>query len=107
MQKIVASSLLLLACTCLLLASAAAQKPGSGDLPATVTIEGFGVDTAPTLRIQSDGKGVYTIHFYDRGIPGKLPSGCTCPAGDRGLVCCHVAGAAAVHLGIESMRRAA
>lgn len=55
----------------------------------------------------SDGTQTYTIHFYDRGIPGRLLSECTCPAGERGLVCYHVAGAAAVHLGIESMRRAA
>ena len=59
-----------------------------------------------TVR-SSNGQDVYTIHFYDRGIPGRLLSECTCPAGERGLICYHVAGASAIHLGIESMRRAA
>ena len=59
MRKITALSLLLLACSCLLPATATAQKPGSGDVPVTVTIEGLGIDTAPTLRIQSDQQGAY------------------------------------------------
>jgi hypothetical protein len=59
MRKTAVLSLLLLSSSSLLLATVTAQKPRSGDLPVTVTIEGNGADTAPTLRIQSDGQGVY------------------------------------------------
>jgi hypothetical protein len=53
----------------------------------------------------SNGENVYTIHFYKAGKQ-KLGE-CNCKAGERGLVCYHLAGAAAVHIGIASMRRAA
>jgi hypothetical protein len=53
----------------------------------------------------SNGDSVYTIHFYKRA--GQKLGECNCKAGERGLVCYHLAGAAAVHIGIASMRRAA
>ncbi len=49
--------LLTLATTCLI-HTAAAGKPPS-DTPVTTTIDGLGVDTSPTLRIQSDLGGSY------------------------------------------------
>ena len=52
-----------------------------------------------------NGDSVYTIHFYKRGRQ-KLGE-CTCKAGERGLVCYHLAASAAVHIGICHMRRAA
>lgn len=59
MQKFTTLFTISLASLCLLLITATAQKPGSGDVPVTVTIEGNGVDTIPTLRIQSDQLGAY------------------------------------------------
>lgn len=53
----------------------------------------------------SNGDNVYTIHFYKRGRQ-KLAE-CNCKAGERGYVCYHIAGAAAVHIGIAAMRKAA
>jgi hypothetical protein len=53
----------------------------------------------------SNGEGVYTIHFYKNGRQ-KLGE-CNCKAGECGLVCYHLAGAAAVHIGMAAMRRAA
>lgn len=53
----------------------------------------------------SNGENIYTIHFYKNGRQ-KLGE-CTCKAGERGLVCYHLAGAAAVHIGMAAMRRAA
>jgi ribosomal protein L39E len=53
----------------------------------------------------SNNDSVYTVHFYKSGKQ-KLAE-CNCEAGKRGLVCYHIAGAAAVHIGIASMRRAA
>jgi hypothetical protein len=53
----------------------------------------------------SNNDSNYTVHFYKRGRQ-KLGE-CNCKAGERGLVCYHLAGAAAVHIGIASMRRAA
>jgi hypothetical protein len=52
----------------------------------------------------SNGESVYTIHFYKNGRQ-KLGE-CTCKAGEHGLVCYHLAGAAAVHIGMAAMRRA-
>lgn len=53
----------------------------------------------------SNGENIYTIHFYK---DGKRRLGeCNCKAGERGLVCYHMAGAAAVHIGVCNMRRAA
>src|SRR5258705_3550095 len=49
--------LLTLATTCLI-HTAVAGKPPS-DTPVTTTIDGLGVDTLPTLRIQSDQLGAY------------------------------------------------
>ncbi len=48
---------------------------------------------------------VYTIHFYKDG-KRKLGE-CNCKGALRGYICYHLAGAAAVHIGIASMRRAA
>jgi hypothetical protein len=53
----------------------------------------------------SNGDSVYTINFYKRGRQ-KLGE-CSCKAGERGLLCYHLAGAAAVHIGLAAMRRAA
>ena len=53
----------------------------------------------------SNGDAVYTIHFYKRGR--QRLGECNCKAGERGLVCYHIAGAVAVHIGIAAMRRAA
>ncbi len=53
----------------------------------------------------SNHDAVYTIHFYKSGRQ-KLAE-CNCKAGERGLICYHIAGAVAIHLGIASMRRAA
>lgn len=53
----------------------------------------------------SNGDNVYTIHFYKRDRQ-KLAE-CSCKAGERGLLCYHIAGAAAVHIGIAAMRKAA
>jgi hypothetical protein len=53
----------------------------------------------------SNGENIYTIHFYKSGK--QRLAECTCKTGERGLICYHVAGAAAVHIGIASMRRAA
>ncbi len=52
----------------------------------------------------SSGEAVYTVHLYKSG---KQRLGeCNCKAGERGMVCYHLAGAAAVHIGIAAMRRA-
>jgi len=56
MRKVASLSLVLLACSCLLI-TATAQR--LADTPVTVTIEGLGVNTTPTLRIQSDQLGAY------------------------------------------------
>lgn len=53
----------------------------------------------------SNGENIYTVHFYKNGR--KRLGECNCKAGERGLVCYHMAGAAAVHIGIASMRKAA
>lgn len=53
----------------------------------------------------SNGANIYTIHFYKAGK--QRLAECNCKAGERGLICYHVAGAVAVHIGIASMRKAA
>jgi ribosomal protein L39E len=53
----------------------------------------------------SNNDATYTVHFYKNGR--QRLGECNCKAGERGLVCYHMAGAAAVHIGIASMRRAA
>ena len=56
----------------------------------------------------SDGVTVYTIHFWESiNGSGRMLGECNCKGGERGLICLHLAACAAVHLGIESMRRAA
>src|SRR5207237_8775785 len=50
--------LLVLTSTVLIVESGAKGKPAS-DTPVTSTIDGLGVDTLPTLRIQSDQLGAY------------------------------------------------
>ena len=52
----------------------------------------------------SNGDAVYTIHFYKQG--GHRFGECNCKGGERGLICYHLAGAAAVHIGIAAMRAA-
>ncbi len=49
---------LMFAISTTLMPEADAGKP-TGDVPVTVTIDGLGVNTSPTLRIQSDLAGVY------------------------------------------------
>lgn len=53
----------------------------------------------------SNGQETYTIHFYKDG-KRKLGE-CNCKGGQRGYVCYHLAGAAAVHIGLAALRRAA
>jgi hypothetical protein len=52
----------------------------------------------------SKGDSIYTIHFYKRGSQ-KLGE-CNCKAGEQGYICYHLAGAAAVHIGIAAIRAA-
>jgi hypothetical protein len=50
----------------------------------------------------SKGDEVYTIHFYKQG---KQRFGeCNCKAGEQGYICYHLAGAAAIHIGLAAMR---
>ena len=51
----------------------------------------------------SNNDSVYNVRFYKVGR--QRLGECTCKAGERGLICYHIAGAAAVHLGITAMRR--
>ncbi len=51
------------------------------------------------------GDSVYTIHFYKQG--SQRFGECNCKAGERGYICYHLAGAAAIHIGIANMRQAA
>jgi hypothetical protein len=53
----------------------------------------------------SDGKVIYTIHFYKQG--GQRFGECNCKAGEKGLICYHLAGAVAVHIGLAAMRQGA
>ena len=53
----------------------------------------------------SNGANIYTIHFYKNGR--QRLGECNCKAGERGLVCYHLAASAAIHIGIASMRKAA
>jgi hypothetical protein len=56
----------------------------------------------------SDGVTVYTIHFWDSiNGSGRMLGECNCKGGEHGYVCYHLVSALAIHLGIESMRRAA
>ncbi len=48
---------------------------------------------------------IYTLHFYKDGK--RRLAECTCKGNQRGYVCLHIAAAAAVHIGIASMRKAA
>lgn len=51
----------------------------------------------------SDRKSIYTIHFYNRPN-GRMLGECNCKGGERGFICYHLAGAAAVQIGIAAMR---
>lgn len=53
----------------------------------------------------SNGENIYTVHFYKNGC--QRLGECNCTAGERGLICYHMAASAAVHIGIASMRSAA
>lgn len=53
----------------------------------------------------STNESVYTVHFYKVGR--QRLGECNCKAGERGLICYHLAGAAAVHIGLAALRRAA
>ncbi len=50
----------------------------------------------------SDGKQTYTIHFYER--ESRMLGECNCKGGELGFICYHLAGAAAIHVGIAAMR---
>jgi hypothetical protein len=50
----------------------------------------------------SNGAAIYTIHFYKQGR--KRFGECNCKGGERGLICYHLVGAAAVHIGLAAMR---
>ena len=50
----------------------------------------------------NDGAVIYTIHFYKQGR--KRFGECNCKGGERGLICYHLAGAAAVNIGLAAMR---
>lgn len=58
----------------------------------------FAIESKSTLE-------TYQIRFFVNGA--KKLAICTCPAGRQGMVCYHVAAAAAVNIGIQRMRRAA
>lgn len=47
----------------------------------------------------------YTLHFYKDGK--RRLAECTCKGNQHGYVCLHIAAAAAIHIGIASMRKAA
>lgn len=53
----------------------------------------------------STSDAVYTVHFYKVGR--QRLGECNCKAGEKGLVCYHLAGAAAIHIGMAAMRKAA
>jgi hypothetical protein len=53
----------------------------------------------------SKSEEIYTLHFYKDGK--RRLAECTCKGNQSGYVCLHIAAAAAVHIGIASMRRAA
>ena len=56
----------------------------------------------------SDGSQTYTNHFWDSiNGSGHILGECNCKGREHGYVCYHLAACVAVHLGIESMRRAA
>jgi hypothetical protein len=56
----------------------------------------FAIESKSTLE-------TYHIRFFVNGAR-KLAS-CTCPAGRKGMVCYHVAAAAAVNIGLQRLRR--
>ena len=59
LRSVSVALLLVLACaTAVFESGSKAAKPAS-DVPVTTTIEGLGVDTLPTLRLQSDQLGGY------------------------------------------------
>jgi hypothetical protein len=53
----------------------------------------------------SDGRQVYTLHFYHAN--GRRLAECTCKGHERGFLCYHIAGAAAVHVALARLRQAA
>lgn len=50
----------------------------------------------------SKGDAIYTIHFYKQG--GQRYGECNCKGGEQGYICYHLAGAAAVHIGLAAIR---
>lgn len=50
----------------------------------------------------SSAEAVYTVHFYKHGR--QRFGECDCKGGERGLICYHLAGAVAVHIGLTAMR---
>lgn len=56
----------------------------------------FAVESKTTLE-------TYQIRFFVNG-KRKLAA-CTCPAGKKGMVCYHVAAAAAVNIGLQRLKR--
>ncbi len=58
----------------------------------------FAIESKTTLE-------TYQIRFFVNGTK-KLAS-CTCPAGRQGMVCYHVAAAAAVNIGLQRLKQSA
>jgi len=56
----------------------------------------FAIESKSTLE-------TYQIRFFVNGSR-KLAT-CTCPAGRKGMVCYHVAAAAAVNIGLQRLQR--
>jgi hypothetical protein len=55
------------------------------------------------FRVENRQSGaIYDVNFFVRA--GRRFGHCTCKGGERGLVCKHVAAAAAVQTGIAAMR---
>jgi hypothetical protein len=55
----------------------------------------------------SNGKEVYTIHFWDSmNGSGHILGECNCRGGKSGFVCYHIAGAVTIHLAKAAMREA-
>jgi uncharacterized Zn finger protein len=56
------------------------------------------------FRVENPSNGhTYNVNFFVRD--GKRFGQCDCKGGERGLVCKHLAAAAAVQTGIAAMRR--
>jgi hypothetical protein len=64
------------------------------------------VDVAARVYTVTGSKGdTYTVRFAVSG--SKKFASCDCKGGQAGMVCYHIASAAAVNIGLQGMRRAA